>query len=389
MRSPAVKGKPPFATVRRPGYAGRMNEQLSAFLDAQGPVLALDIGSGTQDVLLALPGAVPENWPRFVLPAPARQVAARVRALTGARRPLWLYGANMGGGFFQAVKNHLTEGLPVAATLEASAALHDDPDWVRALGVVITDRRPDGYAPVFLSDYDPGFWTAFLSTASLPLPALVAAAAQDHGVHADMGNREGRFRLWRDLLARSQGDPTRWLYAEPPAACTRLAALSRATGGPTADTGAAAVLGALSMPEVAARSDREGVLVVNVGNSHTLGFLVFQRRILGVYEHHTGLLTVDALLRDLDEFRRGWLPDEQVRAAGGHGCVMLDPPAEAEGFRPAFILGPRRELLAGHGSFIAPHGDMMLAGCHGLLHGLALQAAAREQRQPQPPEARA
>ena len=204
------------------------------------------------------------------------------------------------------------------------------------------------------------------------------AAAQDHGVHADMGNREGRFRLWRELLARSEGEPARWLYAVPPAACTRLASLSRAIGGgPTADTGAAAVLGALSMPEVAERSDREGVLVVNVGNSHTLGFLVFRRRILGVYEHHTGLLSTEKLLKDLDEFRRGWLPDEQVRAAGGHGCIMLDPPAEAEGFRPAFILGPRRELLAGHGSFIAPHGDMMLAGCHGLLHGLALQAAAR------------
>lgn len=355
-----------------------MNDALSAFLETQGPVLALDIGSGTQDVLLALPGAVPENWPRFVLPAPALRVAARVRALTEARRPVWLCGSNMGGGFFPAVRDHLALGLPVAATPEASAALHDDPDRVRALGVVVADARPDGYAPVFLSDYDPGFWSAFLSSAALPLPALVTAAAQDHGVHADVGNREGRFHLWRDLLTRSEGDPARWLYAVPPAACTRLAALSRATGGgPTADTGAAAALGALSTPEVADRSDREGVLVVNVGNSHTLGFLVFRRRILGVYEHHTGLLSTESLLRDLDEFRRGWLPDEQVRAAGGHGCVMLDPPAEAEGFRPAFILGPRREILSGHGRFIAPHGDMMLAGCHGLLHGLALRADAR------------
>lgn len=353
-----------------------MNDELSAFLEVQGPVLALDIGSGTQDVLLALPGSVPENWPRFVLPAPARRVAHRLRSLTEARRPVWLCGSNMGGGFFQAVKTHLGEGLPVAATTEASAALYDDPDRVRALGVLIADRRPEGHAPVYLSDYDPGFWTAFLSSASLPLPALVTAAAQDHGVHADMGNREGRFRLWRELLARTQGDPAQWLHTDPPAACTRLAALSRSIGGgPTADTGAAAVLGALSVPDVAERSDREGVLVINVGNSHTLAFRVFRRRILGVYEHHTGLLSTETLLRDLDEFRRGWLPDEQVRAAGGHGCVMLDPPAQAEGFRPAFILGPRRALLAGYGGFIAPHGDMMLAGCHGLLHGLALQAA--------------
>lgn len=40
----------------------------------------------------------------------------------------------------------------------------------------------------------------------------------------------------------------------------------------------AAVLGALATPEVAERSDREGVLVVNAGNSHTTAFLVFRRR---------------------------------------------------------------------------------------------------------------
>ena len=35
----------------------------------------------------------------------------------------------------------------------------------------------------------------------------------------------------------------------------------------------------------------------------------------------------------------------------------------------------RLEMLLGHAQFIAPHGDMMIAGCHGLLHGLALREA--------------
>ena len=35
-------------------------------LDIDGPILALDIGSGTQDALLAVPNTAPENWPRFV-----------------------------------------------------------------------------------------------------------------------------------------------------------------------------------------------------------------------------------------------------------------------------------------------------------------------------------
>ena len=134
--------------------------------------------------------------------------------------------------------------------------------------------------------------------------------------------------------------------------------------------------GALAAPEVAKRSQRQGVTVVNVGNSHVAAFLVFKGRILGVYEHHTGMLDTDALLFDLKEFGFGWLPDEQVRAKGGHGCAFLAPlPPEAEGFAPTFAVGPRRGMLLGHAQFIAPHGDMMIAGCHGLLHGLALREA--------------
>ena len=196
-----------------------------------------------------------------------------------------------------------------------------------------------------------------------------------HGHHPE-GNRVGRFNLWRALLTETQGDPARWLYDTPPTPCTRLNALQQCTGGPVADTATAAVLGALAAPEVAKRSQRQGVTVVNVGNSHVAAFLVFKGRILGVYEHHTGMLDTDALLFDLKEFGFGWLPDEQVRAKGGHGCAFLAPlPPEAEGFAPTFAVGPRREMLLGHAQFIAPHGDMMIAGCHGLLHGLALREA--------------
>ncbi len=352
-----------------------MNE-LAALLAATGPILVLDIGSGTQDVLLALPGLTPENWPRFVLPAPARRVEARIRELSAARRAVWLYGDNMGGGFSGAIDDHLALGLAAFASPGAALALHDRPEAVRARGIGIASQAPDGAVPVFLADYEPGFWRALLAAAHLPQPALVLAAAQDHGVHADVGNRAGRFRLWRDLLASSGGDPALWLHAAPPAACTRLQALQRATGGMVADTGAAAALAAFSLPEVRARADTEGVLVVNAGNSHVVAFLVFQGRVLGVYEHHTGLLTREDLLRDLHEFRLGWLPDEQVRERGGHGCVFSLPLPEAEAFRPAYALGPRRDLLRGHAQFIAPYGDMMLAGCHGLLHALAMRFVA-------------
>ena len=70
-------------------------EKIAAYLEKTGPVLLLDIGSGTQDVLLARPGLEPENWPRFVLPSPARLLAQRIRALTRLGKSIWLHGQNM------------------------------------------------------------------------------------------------------------------------------------------------------------------------------------------------------------------------------------------------------------------------------------------------------
>ena len=65
-----------------------MDESVHKFLRSTGPVLCVDIGSGTQDALLARPGLECENWPRFVLPSPARMVAQRIRELTLLRRDL-------------------------------------------------------------------------------------------------------------------------------------------------------------------------------------------------------------------------------------------------------------------------------------------------------------
>lgn len=346
-----------------------MHDTVYHFLRDVGPVLCLDIGSGTQDALLARPGLEYENWPRFVLPSPARMVAQRIRELTLLRRGLWLHGGNMGGGFSQALREHLAAGLPAAATPDAARAIHDNEAVVRDMGVELRTDCPSSSVPVFLTDYGPEFWAGMLHLAGLPQPHLVLAAAQDHGYHAH-GNRQGRMQAWRDLLAAS-ADPCSWIYAVPPPSLTRLGALHEKTGGPVADTGACALLGALCEPEVLERSFREGITVINAGNSHTVAALVYQGRVRGMYEHHTGMRDPALLLEDLKQFRLSWLPAEEVQASGGHGTAFGPYCEEAGGYAPTYILGPRRAMLRGQGRFLAPHGDMMLAGCFGLLWGWA------------------
>ncbi|MDR1856834.1 MAG: DUF1786 domain-containing protein [Desulfovibrio sp.] len=358
-----------------------MNADIEAFLQGTGPVLCVDIGNGTQDALLARPGLPCENWPRLVLPAPARDVARRIRDLALQRRNVWLFGGNMGGGCSRAVLEHVEAGLAVAATASAGQALHDDPAVVRAMGVALAERCPDGSVPVRLGDFSAEAWTLRLGQLGLPRPNLLLAAAQDHGLHGQR-NREGRMRLWERLLARTDA-PECWIYVDVPPVLTRLAQLQADTGGPVADTGTAVLLGALSEPSIRERCDREGITVLNAGNGHTVAALLFKGRVRALYEHHTGMREPGKVLEDLAALRRGTLDGDEVRCTGGHGAV------HAGDFSPGefpdrgtgedsgtWILGPRREAYRGAGMFAAPHGDMMLAGCLGLLWGWAARQRA-------------
>lgn len=341
-----------------------------------GPTLILDIGSGTQDVLYHFPNLEPENCPKFVLPSPARMVAQRIQSLAG--RPLWLHGQNMGGGFFRALQAHLNAGGPVAATESAAYSIGDDLDRVRAMGIRQAEKCPEGYTPLLLADFVPEFWNGLLDHTGLERPAQIMACAQDHGFHPGTSNRRGRFLLWERLLLEAHGDPAALLFSEVPREMTRLADLQDAIGGGlVSDTGAAAVLGALHESEIAAQSHERGITVVNLGNSHLIAFLVYRERIHGVYEHHTGLVDASKLLEHLALFRTGRLTMDTVFDDRGHGCLTLDLPAAARGFTPTYVLGPQRALLKDADvTFPAPGGDMMLAGCFGMLKGRTLAEAA-------------
>lgn len=345
-----------------------MGDIIQHFLRSSGPVLCLDIGSGTQDATLARPNMEIENWPHFVLPSPARAVSQRIRELTLLKRDVWLYGSNMGGGFTSAVQSCIGSGRRVFATCSASKAINNNEEAVQRLGVCISSRCPEGCVPVHLGDFSPSFWDGILRVCGLPQPHLVLAAAQDHGENKNNANRCARMGRLTSLLT-SNPNPMNWIFNEPASELTRLVALHEKTGGPVADTATAALLGALVDPSVQERSLRQGITIVNVGNSHIFAALVYRGLVRGVYEHHTGMRTRDELLDDLREFRHCFLPLEKVQESGGHGTAYGPSCEEAGGYEPTFILGPQRSLLLGYGQFIAPNGEMMLAGALGLLWG--------------------
>ena len=190
--------------------------------------------------------------------------------------------------------------------------------------------------------------------------------------------RAARIARWREELRASGGSPESCLHEAMSGweISPLLEAVKDAFGSAlAADSGTASVLSALAMESLRDRCWNEGVTVVFADDVHTQAFVLFREKMLGLYENHAGL-SRDALLADLKEFRLNWLPDEQVRAAGGHGCICGDFPAEAEGFRPTWIFGTRREELKGAGRMASPCGDARFERCFGMLYGLSRRMEA-------------
>ncbi|MDN7024661.1 pyruvate formate lyase-activating protein [Methanoculleus sp. FWC-SCC1] len=328
------------------------------------PLLAIDIGRGTQDILVYDPDRPLENSIKLVLPSPTEVVAAAIRQATLREQPVFLEGHLMGGGAnVKAVRQHLAAGLAVSATREAAATIHDDLDRVRALGIRIADNAPTDAVPIHTTDYMERELRATLEMFAVEYPAKVAVAVQDHGYSPHRSNRIRRFELLRERL--DAGD---WhldsLITEPPLPdMTRMRAiLKQAPGALVTDTGPVALIGALCDPWVRSRAD-DGIILVNVGNGHTLCCTLKGEEIYGFFEHHTASLDPHKLQHYIWRLADGLLTSEEIFDDGGHGAAVR---------KPLFTeiiaaTGPNRQRFLPDAYQAAPFGDMMLTGSFGLL----------------------
>lgn len=339
-------------------------------------VLAVDVGTGTQDILLFDSEVELENCTQMIVPSPTQLVARQIREATAAREAIFLSGVTMGGGpCAWAAEDHLRAGLPVYATPPAAQTFDDDLANVERLGVRLVEMPPRDTRRIEMRDFDlPAILASLDSFGIAPELDAVAVAVFDHGAAPPgVSDRRFRFEYIAETVVKNDLAAFAYLRDEIPASLTRMAAVADSTPDDlpllVMDTGPAAVLGALEDPRVRAARP---ALVVNVGNFHTLAFHVEGERILGLFEHHTGELLPAELEAYLRKLADGTITNAEVFADMGHGALVAAPAT-----RPPELLavvGPRRGLLAGsalHPYFAVPHGDMMLAGCFGCLRALA------------------
>jgi uncharacterized protein (DUF1786 family) len=344
-------------------------------------ILTVDVGTGTQDILLFDSEQTVENCVQLVMPSPTALVAEQVRAATRDGLPLTLTGVTMGGGpSHWAVEDHLRAGLPVRATLPAAQSFDDDPEKLTALGIELIDEgRADdvgGAVRVDLRDfYQAPIEAALRAFGVEPRLDAVAVAVFDHGAAPpNESDRVFRFRYLAETLQRDNRlTALAYQRGEIPAAMTRLAAVAGCVPDElplvVMDTAPAAVLGALDDPVVQHEDPR---VVVNVGNFHSLAFHFEDERIVGLLEHHTGELTPAEMEDYLRRLGTGELTNQEVFDDKGHGAIVWPRSRGAPRFYG--VTGPKRGMLRGSSLrpyFAVPHGDMMLAGCFGLLRACA------------------
>ncbi|HZW83151.1 MAG TPA: DUF1786 domain-containing protein [Candidatus Deferrimicrobium sp.] len=338
----------------------------------QEAILAIDVGSGTQDILLYLPGKNLENCPKLIMPSRTQIVAQQIRKATSDGIDLYLSGNLMGGGACAvALRLHIKAGYKVFATAHAAKTFNDNLELVKSMGVEIVSEQPAETRELILGDVDLPSLAQALHAFGLELPNSFAIALQDHGEALEISNREFRLNLWRDFIL-SGGELGKLLYSQSPSYFTRMSSVQASV--PNAwvmDTGAAAVWGILC-DRVCKDKQEQGFVALNVGNSHTLGVLVKGTRVLGIFEHHTGLITPQFLAEQVVKFKGGSLTHEEVFAAGGHGAYIH--PDYTGDFDFVALTGPRWEMAGEVPAYrVAPHGDMMLTGCFGLISALEAQ----------------
>ena len=358
-------------------------------------ILTVDVGTGTQDILLYNSGLDMENNFKLVVPSPTMMVRRQIKQATKHEKAILLSGVTMGGGpNAWAAEDHLRAGLRIYATPDAARTFNDDLEAVEKMGIRVVsedeaEALPDSILRLSLQDLD------FVAIAqafqhfgiSLENLEAVAVGVFDHGnAPPDVSDRKFRFDYLDERIRRlNRLSAFAYRAEDVPPSMTRLQCVVDSAKGidcplVVMDTAPAAVLGATLDPNVAAK-DR--VMVANIGNFHTLAFRLGQQGIEGLFEHHTGFLNKSKLERLLRLLGEGSIRNEDVFNDQGHGALMYDSTALkfGEGEYDVAITGPRRSLFTSESSheerlplrpyYPAPFGDMMITGCFGLLAAVA------------------
>ena len=335
-------------------------------------ILAIDVGTGTQDIMIYDTEKELENSLKLVLPSPHLYICQQRREI---ENDLYYTGEIMGGGKIKkSLLEHMEKGYKVVMEPICAKTIRDNIEQVKSLGIEIADENKDytDYSKIRLGDINIKKLSEFLLGYDLDFDFdEIAIAVQDHGYNENMGDRDFRFEKIREKVSHPISPLEFGFKEDVPEYFTRMQAVRRQIKDEgieilplVMDTKFASIAG-MCYDEVASRLN--SFIVIDIGNGHTTAASIENGKIQGVFEHHTSSLTGESLERYIKRLASGEITHEEVHEDFGHGAHVLNPISEIE---KVIVSGPKRELIEKTNldwHHAAPGGDVMMTGTIGLI----------------------
>jgi uncharacterized protein (DUF1786 family) len=334
-------------------------------------ILAVDIGVGTQDIMLYDTEDTIENSYKMVMPSPTKILAEEIRK---HHNDIFINGTTMGGGpINKAIKNHIDRGYNVTMTETSAKTVRDDVARVKKFGIRVTDdddKHPE-MGNVELKDIDLESIELAFSKFGVRMDFdEIGVAVQDHGYMKGLGDRNFRFMKIQEKLDIPRYPEEFAYHGDVPEHYTRMKGVLKTLKAykPTImDSKFASLCGATCDEFV---KDLESYIVIDIGNGHTLAASFENGKIIGVFEHHTKSLTTEKFQDLIKKLVNGTITHEEVHDDGGHGAWTTGP---LNNCKHVIATGPLRKKIKSTGFKIhnaAPAGDVMMTGPAGLIKAI-------------------
>ena len=335
-------------------------------------ILAIDVGTGTQDIMIYDTQKELENSIKLVLPSPHLYISQQIREI---ENDIYFKGEIMGGGKIKnSILEHMEKGYRVVMNSRCAKTIRDNLDQVRSYGIEIDDNESEykDFTKIAMGDINISKLSEFLLGYDLEFDFdEIAIAVQDHGYNENMGDRDFRFEKIREKIKEPISPMEFGFRDDLPEYFTRMQAVRRILKGEgldesplLMDTKFASIAG-MCFDEVA--KSLNSFIVIDIGNGHTTAASIEDGKIQGVFEHHTSSLTGESLERYIKRLATAEITNEEVYNDHGHGAHALNPISKIE---KVIVSGPKRELIEKTNldwHHAAPGGDVMMTGTVGLI----------------------
>lgn len=352
-------------------------------------ILAIDVGTGTEDILLYDTEKEIENSMKLVIPSPHLTIGQMIKS---TENDIYFDGVIMGGGKLKdRCLEHMEKGYKVVFEDLCGRTIRDNIEQVKSYGFEICEEgeieKDDSiykdFTKISLKDVDLDKLIDIFSSFDLDLEVdEVIIAVQDHGYSEDMGDRDFRFEKIKEKLPYPR-EPEVFAMEmdEVPKYFTRMQSVIKALSVSNPefkpvimDTKFASIVGVCYDKEI---EKLNSYVVMDIGNGHTTVASIEDGKVQGVFEHHTRDLTSKRIEELVNSLADGTITHEEVHDEGGHGAFALNPISKIE---KVVVAGPKRALIEQTDLdyyFAAPAGDVMMTGTVGLVKSMEFLRAEK------------